>query len=64
MNNSDKKALADCIRIEAITESFINGNISWVKSQLRTKKDVAKVAEMLQETAPAELASFLRIMSN
>ena len=50
-------------RIEEIAESFINGNISWVKAQLRTKKDVAAVATYLRENAPNELKSFLRIMA-
>ena len=50
---------------EALAESFINGNISWVRAQLAGKRSLtAKTAAFLQEYAPNELASFLRLMSN
>jgi hypothetical protein len=50
--------------VKEIAESFINGNISWAKAQLRGKTSLAfKVAQWLKEYAPEELDSFLRIMS-
>lgn len=52
-------------RINEIATSFVNGNISWVKAQLRTKKDVAAVADFMRELGwISELASFLKIMKH
>ena len=50
--------------VEEIAESFINGNISWVRLQLAGRpKKLAAVADWLREHAPNELETFLRIMS-
>lgn len=51
-------------KIEEIAVSFVNGNISWVKSKVRTKKDMAQVIQFMQEMGwISECESFIRIMS-
>lgn len=51
-------------RAEELAESFINGNISWVRAQLAGKRSMtAKVADYLRVMAPEELESFLRLMA-
>ena len=48
-----------------IAESFINGNISWVKKQLlHDTAATASVVKWLKENVPGELDSFLRIMAD
>ncbi len=44
-----------------IAESFINGNISWVKGKVRTKKQFVAVMEALKEIAPMDVDNFIRL---
>jgi len=50
-------------RAAEIVESYINGNISWVRDHIRTKKDLIAVIQEIRETCPDELDRFLRSMA-
>lgn len=44
-----------------IAESFINGNISWVKGKVKSKKAFVEVMQALKEIAPMDVDNFIRI---
>lgn len=48
-------------RAQEIAESFVNGNISWVKERTKTKKSFLAVLAELKEIHPASVESFTRI---
>ncbi len=50
-------------RISELVASWMNGNISWVNEQIRTKKDLIAVIQEMKKTHPKELDRFLRIMN-
>lgn len=50
---------------QEIAESFINGNISWCRKQLKGKPALlARVAMELEEYPYGDYKGFLRIMGN
>ncbi|MDP2730582.1 MAG: hypothetical protein Q8O55_08860 [Dehalococcoidales bacterium] len=51
-------------RASEIVESYINGNLSWVKENIRTKKDLIAVIQVIREICPNQLGAFLKIMAN
>ena len=51
-------------KVEEIAESFINGNISWVRSQVRNVAVYAKIIDWLEEYAPKEIESFRRLIGD
>ena len=51
-------------RVEEIAESFINGNISWCKEQIKNNgKLMLKIREYLNDYSPEEGLRFYRIMT-
>ncbi len=51
-------------RASEIVESYLNGNISWVKKQIRTKKDLILVIQVMRSNCLAELDRFLTEMAS
>jgi len=52
-------------KVEEIAESFINGNISWCKDQIKNNgKLMLKIREFLNEYSPEEGYKFFKIMTN
>lgn len=51
-------------RVSEIVESYINGNISWVKKQIRTKKDLIAVIQEIRIICPNQLTMFLERMAS
>ena len=50
-------------KVEEIAESFINGNISWVKNKVKNNgKLMLEVREYLNEYSPEKGYRFYRIM--
>ena len=47
-----------------IAESFINGNISWVKARTKSKQSFLAVLKSMKEVCPDSVDSFIRICGN
>jgi hypothetical protein len=48
---------------EELVESYLNGNISWVRSQLGgNRRLICAAIAVLQAVKPEETATFLRLM--
>lgn len=48
-------------RAQELAESFINGNLSYVKAQIKTKRMLLEVLEIVKNDYNEE-ASFIRLM--
>ena len=52
-------------RVEEIAESFINGNLTWCKKQVKNNgRLMLKIREYLNEYSPEEGYRFYRIMTD
>ena len=50
-------------RSEEIAESFVNGNISWVREQIKNKRGAyVAVLDAMRELFPNEVPSFERLI--
>lgn len=52
-------------KVYEVAASFINGNISWVRDNIRTKKDAFQVLDCLREIGNEKATeSFIKLMIN
>lgn len=65
MTNLDRIILSnkESLNYEELAESFINGNISYVRDQLSTKQRFIEVLKIIKEYYPKEEESFIRLMN-